>query len=92
MNDKLSEVPGGAPLVLTLVTLLAAAVAWATQPWTPDRLWWQIAGAQALFLLAIVLTDSARHGRLDFFWLVSSYGVVPFLFGAAALVSRRMAA
>jgi hypothetical protein len=92
MNDKLSEVPGGAPLVLALVAVAAIAVAWATRTWTADRLWWQIAGVQALFLLAIVLTDSARHGRPDFFWLVSSYGVVPFLFGVAAVVSSRMAA
>lgn len=89
MNDKLSEVPGGAPLVLTLVTVLAVAAAWATPRWTAATLWWQIAGAQALFLLAIVLTDSVRHGRPDFFWLVSSYGVVPFLLGTAAVVARR---
>jgi hypothetical protein len=44
---------------------------------------------QALFLVAIVLTDSVRHGRPDFFWLVSSYGVVPFLLGLAAVVARR---
>jgi hypothetical protein len=89
MNDKLSEVPGGAPLVLTLVTLLAVAIAWRTRAWTAAALWWQIAGAQALFLLAVVLIDSAHHGRPDFFWLVSSYGVVPFLLGVAAVVARR---
>jgi uncharacterized membrane protein len=89
MNDKLSEVPGGAPLVLTLVALLALAVALRTERWHASTLWWQIAGVQALFLLAIVLTDTVRHGRPDFFWLVSSYGVVPFLLGLAAVVARR---
>jgi hypothetical protein len=89
MNDKLSEVPGGAPLVLTLVAVLAVAVALRTERWRASTLWWQIAGVQALFLLAVVLTDSVRHGRPDFFWLVSSYGVVPFLLGLAAVVARR---
>ena len=89
MNDKLSEVPGGAPLVLSLVTVLAVGVALGTERWRASRLWWQIAGVQALFLLAIVLTDSVRHGRPHFFWLISSYGVVPFLLGLAAVVARR---
>ena len=89
MNDKLSEVPGGAPLVVSLVTVLAVGVALGTERWRASRLWWQIAGVQALFLLAIVLTDSVRHGRPDFFWLISSYGVVPFLLGLAAVVARR---
>jgi hypothetical protein len=89
MNDKLSEVPGGAPLVLTLVTALAVVAALRTERWRASTLWWQVAGVQALFLLAVVLTDSVRHGRPDFFWLVSSYGVVPFLLGVAAVVARR---
>ena len=75
--------------MLTLVAALAAAVAFRTERWRASALWWQIAGVQALFLLAIVLTDSVRHGRPDFFWLISSYGVVPFLLGLAAVVARR---
>jgi hypothetical protein len=88
MNDKLAQVPGGAPLVLSLAVLVALVAAWRTTHWAPSVLWWQIAAVQALFLAAVVVDDSARYGRPDFFWLISSYGVVAYLCGVAAVVAR----
>lgn len=87
MNDKLSEVPGGAPLVLSLAVVIAFVLAASTSRWTAKALLTQVAGVQAFFLVAVILTDSARAGRPDFFWLISGYGVPAFLFGTAALMA-----
>jgi hypothetical protein len=87
MNDKLSEVPGGAPLILAIACVVAAGLALRTVHWTATALFAQIAAVQALLLVPIIVTDSFRAGSPDFFWLISGYGVPAFVFSIAASVA-----
>jgi len=83
-NDKLSEVPGGAPLVLGLVTVVAVALAVRTSRWSLSQVFGQAALVQGLFLVAVVVNTSVDSGRPDFFWLVSGYAVPAFLIALTA--------
>jgi uncharacterized membrane protein len=92
MNDKLSEIPGGAPLILVLAGLLAVALALPTREWTIGGFFAQAAIVQAAFLVAVVVNTSVDSGRPDFFWLVSGYGVPTLLFALTSLCRPRFAA
>lgn len=92
MNDKLSEIPGGAPLILVLASVLAVALALPTREWTIGGFFAQAAIVQAAFLVAVVVNTSVDSGRPDFFWLVSGYGVPTLLFALTSLCRPRFAA
>jgi hypothetical protein len=85
VSDKLSGVPGGGVAVVAagLVAAVALAVRW--PPRSLVRLFGQAAAIQLLFVVALVLSRSVREGRLDFFPLVSGYGMPVLLLYATGL-------
>jgi hypothetical protein len=87
MNDKLSEVSGGAPLVLSLVTAAAVVMALGTRRWSLGAVLGQAAAVQAMLLVAVVVSSSVDRGSPDFFWLVSGYGVPVLLLALTAVAS-----
>ena len=85
MNDKLSEIPGGAPLILGLTAVIALTLAAGTRRFTLGTIFGQAAFVQILFLVAVVLNTSAETGHPDFFWLISGYGVPALLLALTAV-------
>jgi hypothetical protein len=77
-------------ITVLIAVRIAVVLALRTHHWTSSAPLGQLAFVQVLFPIALVVNASATASRLDFFPLVTGYGVPALLLGVPCALSPKI--